>query len=97
MQTIVTDVSGVYPSVCLSHGSTRLHCAKTAQWIKMLFERNTLGDPWNIVLHGGPDLPQRGRGGVGKIMQTVDQLHISGMVEARDLKFCVQGKVQNRS
>jgi len=29
LQTIsfVTDVSGVCPSVCLSHGSTRLHCA----------------------------------------------------------------------
>jgi len=47
----------VRQSVCLSHGSARLHCAKTAERSKMLFGVNTLVDPWNIVLHGGPDLP----------------------------------------
>jgi len=45
MQTIVTDVRVVSPSVCLSHGSTRLHCAKTAQRIKMLFDVNILWGP----------------------------------------------------
>jgi len=44
MQPIVTDVRGVCPqSVCLSRGSTRLHCAKTAERIKILFGVNTLG------------------------------------------------------
>jgi len=37
MQLIVTDVRGVRPSVCLSRGSTRLRCAKTAERIKMPF------------------------------------------------------------
>jgi len=58
MQTIVTDVRGV----CLSCGSTRLHCAKTATQIKMLFRVNTYEDPRNIVLDGGPD-PPTARGG----------------------------------
>jgi len=57
MQPIVTNVRGVCPSVCLSRGSTRLHCAKTAEWIKMLFWVNTFGSPRDIVLHGGPDPP----------------------------------------
>jgi len=43
MQTIVTDVRGVCPSVCLSRGSTRLHCAKTAKRVKILFGVNTHG------------------------------------------------------
>jgi len=33
----------VRQSVCLSRGSTRLHCAKTAKRIKILFEVDTLG------------------------------------------------------
>jgi len=46
MQTIVTDVRGVSLSVCLSvTRSTRLHCAKTAEQIKILFGVKTLGDP----------------------------------------------------
>jgi len=45
MQTIVTDVRGVCPSVCLSRGSTRLHSAKTAEQLKMLFVVKTLGGP----------------------------------------------------
>jgi len=62
MQTIVTDVYGVCQSVSLSlsRGSTRLHCAKTAEQIKMLFGVNTFEGPRNIVLDGGPDPPQRG-------------------------------------
>jgi len=44
-QPIVTDVRGVCSSVCLSRGSTRLHCGKTAERIKMLFGVNTPGDP----------------------------------------------------
>jgi len=46
-------------SVCPSFGSSRLHCAKVAEQIKMLFGVNTPGDPWNIVLGVGPDPPQR--------------------------------------
>jgi len=34
----------------------------TAERIKMLIQVNTLGGPWNIVLDGGPDPPQRGGG-----------------------------------
>jgi len=50
-------------SVCLSSGSTRLHCAKKSEQIKMLFGVSTPGGPRNIVLDGGPDLLQRGEGG----------------------------------
>jgi len=56
MQTIVTDVYSV--SICLSCGSTRLHCAKMAEQIKILFGVNTLGGPRNIVLDGHPDPPK---------------------------------------
>jgi len=38
------------------------------------------------VLHGGPDLPQTGRGNTYIFL---DPLRISGMAEARDLKFYV--------
>jgi len=63
MHTTVTDVSGVCPSVCLSLGSTRLHCAKMAKWTKVLFGVNILGGPWNILLVGGSWSPlQRGKG-----------------------------------
>jgi len=63
MQPIATDVRGVRPSLCLSQGSTRLYCAKTAERIKMLFGVNTLGGPRDIVLHGSPDSPtDRGKG-----------------------------------
>jgi len=89
MQTIVTyDRMSVRQSVCLSRGSTRLYCAKTAQRIKILFGVNTLGGPRNIMLDGGPDPPQRG-GGVGEISPIVDQLHISRLAEITNLKFCV--------
>jgi len=56
MQSILTDVRGV----CLSRGSSRLHCAKMAEQIKMLFRVNTPIGPWNIVLNVGLDPPQRG-------------------------------------
>jgi len=70
MQTIVTDDPSVCLSVCLSRGSTRLHCAKMAEQIKMLFGVNTRGGPRNIVLHGSPDPSQRGGGGSwGKFCQ----------------------------
>jgi len=61
MQTIVTDDRGV----CLSHGSTRLHCAKTVEQIKILFGVNILKGPRNIMLDGGPDPPHRVGRGVG--------------------------------
>jgi len=61
MQTIVTNVRGIYLTVCLSRGSSRLLCAKMAE--HMLFGVNTPGGPWNIVLDVGPDpLTERGRG-----------------------------------
>jgi len=50
MQTIGTDNRGV----CLSRGSTRLHFAKTAKWIKVLFGVKTLESPRNIILDGSP-------------------------------------------
>jgi len=46
-------------SVCLSRGTTRLHCAITTERIKMLLRVNNLGGPRDIVLHGGPDPPHR--------------------------------------
>jgi len=54
MQPIATDVRGVCLSVSLSRGSTRLRCAKTAEWIEMLFGVNTPGD---TVLQGGSGPP----------------------------------------
>jgi len=50
MQTIVNDDCSVCPSVSLSRGSTRLHCAKTAEQIKFLFGMYILGGQRNIVL-----------------------------------------------
>jgi len=52
----------------------------------MLFGLNTLGCPWNIVLHGDPDPPTErgGEGSWGKFLPIVDPLHISGIAEARD-------------
>jgi len=43
MQSVLTDVCGVCLSICQSRGSTRLHCAKTAEWIQILFGVNSLG------------------------------------------------------
>jgi len=43
MQFILTDDRGFW----------------TAEWIKVPFGVNTPGGPWNIVLDGGPDPPQR--------------------------------------
>jgi len=57
MLTILTDVRGVCLSVCLSCGSSRLHCAKMAEQIKMLFGVN------DIVLDVGPTSPRREEGG----------------------------------
>jgi len=57
MQTIVTDDRCVCPSVCLSRGSTRLRCARTAEGMKIVFGVNTPVDPINIVLDGGLDPP----------------------------------------
>jgi len=62
MQAIATDIRGVCQSVCLSRGSTRLHCAKTGET-----DQDPLWSehPWssrNIVLDGGPDLSLRWKG-----------------------------------
>jgi len=53
MQTILTDVR----DVCLSRSSSRLHYAKIAEQIKMLFGVNPLEGPWNNELDVGPDPP----------------------------------------
>jgi len=45
MQTIVPNNRGVCQYVSLSRGSTRLHCAKVAEQIKMLFGVSTPGGP----------------------------------------------------
>jgi len=50
----------ICPSVRRSCGSTRLHCGKMAERIKMLFGVKSPGGPRNIVLDVGPDPPQRG-------------------------------------
>jgi len=63
MWSVLTDVHGICLSVCLSCGSSRLHCAKMAERIKMLFGVNTPGNPWNIVLDVSLESPQRGGGG----------------------------------
>jgi len=62
MQTIVTDVRGVCLSGCLSYSSSRLHCAKMAEQIKMLFGVNTPRGPGNIVLDVGLILRRDGKG-----------------------------------
>jgi len=54
MQAMVINDRGV----CLSCGSTRHHCAKMAEQIKMLFGVNTLVGPRNIVLDRNPDPSQ---------------------------------------
>jgi len=53
MQSIFTDVR----SMCLSHGSSKLHCAKLAKHKQMLFGVNTPVIPWNTVLDVSPDPP----------------------------------------
>jgi len=87
MHTIVTDVRSVCLSVCLSCGSSWLHCAKMAEQIKMVFGVNTLGDPRNIVLDVGLGLPQRGE--AGPTFKFWDPPRMSGTADGRDLKFCV--------
>jgi len=86
--TQTTDVRGVCPPVCLSRGLTRLHCAKSAKRIKILFGVNTFGGPRTTVLDGGPDPPQGGAEKLGKFCQLRTH-YISGLAQARDLKYCV--------
>jgi len=62
MQTIVSDARGVCLSVFLSRGSTRLHCARMAEQIKVMFWVNIPGCVWNFLSDVGPD-PQTERGG----------------------------------
>jgi len=79
MQTIVTDLCNVL-SVC--------HVPQLGFTVqKRLFILNTLGDPMNIVLHGGSDPPQSGEG--REILAIVDPDRISGTAEDRKLKFCI--------
>jgi len=80
-------------SVCLSRGSSRLHCAKIAEQIKMLFGMNTPGGPRNIVLDVGPDAPtERGRGPV------LNYGTPFGTAKSRNLKLCVhRGGVHNEN
>jgi len=83
------EIQSILTNVCrirLSRGSYQLHCAKTAEQIKMLFGVNTPWNPRNIVLDVGPDPPQRGRGTQFKFR---DPPLIFGTAEVRDLKFCM--------
>jgi len=58
-----------------------------AERINMLFGVNTPVGLRNIVLDGASDPPpQKGGAKVGEYFW--DLSHISGMAEARDLKFC---------
>jgi len=43
--------------VCLSRGSSRLHCAKRLDRSRCCLGWTLVGQPRNIVLDGGPDLP----------------------------------------
>jgi len=58
MQTIVTDD----PGVCLSRGSTRLHCAKMAERIKMLFGVLSCGPKEHCIGRGFRCPHSEGRG-----------------------------------
>jgi len=81
MQTIATDVRGVCLTVSLLCGSTRLHCVKMAQRIKVQFGVNTLGGPWNIVLHGVLITHRYWDRELGKILPV---MYFSGTAEAND-------------
>jgi len=71
-------------SVCLSRGPTRLHFAKTAKRIKMLFGMNTLWGPRDIVLYGVLIPHREGGGPTYKFWNP-----LSWAAEAGDLKFWV--------
>jgi len=58
MQTFAIHDAGI----CLS--VARLRCAKTAEWIDVLFGVESLVDSKNIVLDGSPPHPQRRGGGL---------------------------------
>jgi len=79
MQTIVTDDSGA----CLSRGSTRLHCTKTAVRINVLFWLNTPGSPRTIVLYWRPHSERRGE--LVKILPIVNPVHTSRLAEALEI------------
>jgi len=51
MWTVVVDVRGTCKSVCQLRVFTHLHCVKAAEWIKVLFALEILGDPRHDV-HG---------------------------------------------
>jgi len=94
--SIVTDVRGVCLSVslsvCRSRGSTRIHCAKMAGRINILFELNTPGCPRNIALDGRPDLPQReGVGVMENFAHCGPTTDISSMAQAENFRFCAYG------
>jgi len=71
--------------VCLSRGSTRLHYAKTAERIKMLFGVNTLGAHGTLWSWSGVLIPHRQ--GRGTYFWILGPPCISGTAEARDLTY----------
>jgi len=81
MQPIVTNVRGVCPSVCLSRGSTRLHCAKK----RLNGSRCCWGWTPFLCYTGVLILPQRG----GAYFLILGPPRISGTAEAGHLKFWV--------
>jgi len=84
MQSILTDVRGVCLSVCLSRGSSRLHCAKVAELIKILFGVNTPGACGALCQTRVLIPPQKVEGPSFKFW---DPPHISGTTEATNLRF----------
>jgi len=58
---LLLSIVAVYASLDVTPLNS-LHCAKTVERIKILFEMNNPVGPGNIVLHGGPD-PRTERGG----------------------------------
>jgi len=61
MHKMLTIATSVPVAWCVNLSVTLLRPAKTAERIDVLVEVETVGDPRNIVLNGGPDLPT-GRG-----------------------------------
>jgi len=73
----------------LSRGSTRLHCAKTAERIKIPLRLNIVGDPRNIVLHGVLILHRKADVELQIMLPVMDSLRVSSVAEGRNLKFRV--------
>jgi len=66
MLNIITDVRGVCLSVCLSRGSSPIHCAKMAEQDPVWGNTpgGLRGSLWNVVLDAGHNPLQGGETGL---------------------------------